>query len=383
MTEACGHKDFDSLILNTLLINGEVFIRVHKRGKYGVQFELIDSKVIDYTKIRESSPTMNGIVNGVEIDSNYRPVCYWIRKGNLTSYLVGVEECIPASNIIHIYRREFPEQTRGIPPLNAVINDIKNLEEYKTAELTAAKVAACTAVFFERNSNPQYGSPLNQGGKGSTYVHEISPGTATYAPDGYTVKTMTPTHPNTNYSAFAKAVLKPIASSLGISYAKMTKDYEAVNYSSLREGTLDEAAFYSEWQEFLIENWKEIEFALFIKALALQSDLIKPTMIDKVLRQHTWITQRRQYFDPAKDLVATERELKLGLKSPLAIIEEDGRDPEEVMKSWKLYEDMCKRYDLNFNVSGEKEVAISEEVSEDDDYDDPNVQDEELNKARD
>ena len=48
-----GHRDFDALILNTLLVNGEVFIRIHKdSSKYGIKFELIDSKVIDYTKIR-------------------------------------------------------------------------------------------------------------------------------------------------------------------------------------------------------------------------------------------------------------------------------------------------------------------------------------------
>jgi len=375
-----GHKDFDALILNTLLVNGEVFIRVHHKGKFGIQFELIDSKVIDYTKYRESTPTQNGIVNGVEIDANYRPVAYWIRKGNTTTYLVGKEEKIPASEVIHIYKREFPEQTRGIPPFNAVLGDIKNLEEYKVAEITAAKVGACTAVFFERNTNPQYGDPLNDGGKGKTYVQPISPGTATYAPEGFNVKTLTPTHPNVNYASFQKAVLKPAASSLGISYAKLTKDYEAVNYSSLREGTLDEAAFYQEWQDFLIENWKEIEFELFIKTLILKTDIIKPRMIDALLRQHTWITQKRAYFDPAKDLVATERELKLGLKSPLAIIEEDGRDPDEVMKQWALYDNMCKKYGLSFNVRGEKEETIN---FEDQNFNDESIQQEQLNHARD
>lgn len=322
----------------------------------------------------------NGIVNGVEIDKNYRPVCYWIRKGNTTSYLIGKEEKIPASEIIHIYKREYPEQTRGVPPFNAVLSDIKALEQYKVAEIQAAEIAACFGVYFERNNMPQYGDPINDGGKGKSYVQPIAPGTATYAPAGYTVKPIAPNHPNTNFSAFQKAVLKPLASSLGISYAKLTKDYEAVNYSSLREGTLDEAAFYQEWQDFLIENWKEVEFELFIKALTLKFDIIKPSMIDKLLRQHTWITQKRSYFDPAKDLVATERELKLGLKSPLAIIEEDGRDPDEVMKSWKLYEDMCTKYGLSFNVKDEKEEQVN---FEDQDFNDEVTQDDALNHVRD
>lgn len=76
-----SHNDFDALILRTLLIDGEVFIRIHREVKnpYGLSFELIDSASIDYTKIRESSQGQNAIVLGVEVDKYYKPVAYYVK----------------------------------------------------------------------------------------------------------------------------------------------------------------------------------------------------------------------------------------------------------------------------------------------------------------
>lgn len=41
-----GHHEFDKLILRTLLIDGEVFIKIHdnSKNKFGLSFEMIDAK---------------------------------------------------------------------------------------------------------------------------------------------------------------------------------------------------------------------------------------------------------------------------------------------------------------------------------------------------
>ena len=76
-----GHVEFDALILRTLIIDGEVFIRIHKEAKnpYGLSFELIDAASIDYTKVREAAKGVNAIVLGVEVDKYYKPVAYYYR----------------------------------------------------------------------------------------------------------------------------------------------------------------------------------------------------------------------------------------------------------------------------------------------------------------
>ena len=53
-----GHLDFDALILRTLLVDGEVFIRIHKEVKnpYGLTFELIDAASVEEPAPVEAEP---------------------------------------------------------------------------------------------------------------------------------------------------------------------------------------------------------------------------------------------------------------------------------------------------------------------------------------
>lgn len=59
-----GDLDLDSLILRTLIIDGEVFIRIDRDAKnpYGLSFELIDSLQIDWTKNQQATKYQNAIV---------------------------------------------------------------------------------------------------------------------------------------------------------------------------------------------------------------------------------------------------------------------------------------------------------------------------------
>jgi capsid protein len=77
---------------------------------------------------------------------------------------------------------------------------------------------------------------------------------------------MTPTHPNANFANFVKAIVRRIASACGVSYNRLSHDYESVNYSSLREASLDEAKTYANLQRFLIDNWKNIQYEIFLRS---------------------------------------------------------------------------------------------------------------------
>lgn len=153
-----GHNDFDALILRTLLIDGEAFIRIHhpQSNPYALSFELIDSVRLDYTK-RGDFSNGRAKVLGIEIDERYRPVKYYIRQGTVDVYQAGREEEVSASEIIHIYKKEFPQQVRGIPPFNACILPLKNIDDYTEAEILAAKAGSCIATYYE---------PTGQGVKG-------------------------------------------------------------------------------------------------------------------------------------------------------------------------------------------------------------------------
>lgn len=302
--------------------------------------------------------------------------------GNSTSYQVGVSERIPADQMIHLFKKEFPQQVRGLPPLNAVLDDIKQIQDYRIAELMAAKSAACLGIFYERNGQSVAGDFMSEDeedDKGE-FVQSLAPGMASISPAGYTVKSLTPSHPTNGYGEFNKSILKQIGSSLGVSYSKLLKDYSDVNYSSLREATIDEADFFAEYQAFLINNWKELQFRLFVESIAIDSDIIKASQVKELLKYHTWICQKRPYFDISKEILAIERQMKLGLKTPIQFMEENGQDPDETLKSWALWYSLCKKYQLNFKDEDEDNDKLTHE---DQDYNDENTQTDELETKRD
>lgn len=180
-----GDKDLDALILRTLIIDGEVFIRVYKNAKnpFGISFKILDSLQIDRNKNREANSMQNAIVAGVEIDNDYRPVKYYFKEGNVRNYEVGGTEEIPAEEIIHIYKQEFPEQVRGFPEICASLDSLKQLDDYAVAELFAAKIAACQNVFYERNgSTAGDWMDQEQGDEQGEFVSAMSPGESSIVP---------------------------------------------------------------------------------------------------------------------------------------------------------------------------------------------------------
>ena len=195
--------DFDTLLFRTLLVDGQAFIQIIKDADspYGVQFKLIDSLAIDSNLLQIMTETQNGIYNGVEVDHNYKVVRYWLRECYNGNYESGKLYALPADEVIHLYRPEFIDQVRGYSPIVASYDSLKQLDDFAVAELIAAKIASCQGIFYERTSNSQKGDFLSEGemideGK---FLRQLSPGIASVVPEGYSIKTLTPNHPNSNY----------------------------------------------------------------------------------------------------------------------------------------------------------------------------------------
>ncbi len=298
---------------------------------------------------------------GVEIDEVNKPVKYYFREASIDNYQVGKLIEIPADEIIHIYKHEFVGQTRGFGDIVASIDSLKQLDDYAIAELFAAKVAACQGIFYERNNSATAGDILDANSAEEdtgVFLSELSPGEASIVPQGYTVKSVSPTHPNTNFSGFVKAIVRRIASSVGVSYNRLAHDYEAVNYSSLREASLDEAKTYADIQRFMIENWKQKQYALWLKSYIINcnSSKLKPSKFKSYL-DFTFIPRKDDLFDAAKDIIAVERRLKLGLTNPIMEIEARGYDVTDVLDGWTKWNQMLAERNLSFDNS-EKQMPL-------------------------
>ena len=276
--------DFDTLLFRTLLVDGEAFIQVIKDNEspFGVKFKLIDSLAVDTEYLQIMTETQNGIYNGVEVDHDYKVVRYWLRECYNGNYQSGKLYALPADEVIHLYVPQFIDQVRGYSPIVASYDSLKQLDDFAVAELIAAKIASCQGIFYERNGNSQKGDFLSEGEiiDEGRFLRELSPGMASVVPEGYSIKTLTPNHPSSNYDGFTKAITKRVAAAMGSNYNSLNGDLQSVNYSSLRSASIGEGAFFKGWQRFMIENWKNVEFELFLKNYIINkaSSKLKPSM---------------------------------------------------------------------------------------------------------
>lgn len=366
-----GDIDLDILILRTLIIDGEVFIRIDKNAKneYGISFQILDSLTIDTMKNQLATPTQNAIVMGVQIDKYNRPIQYWIRDNNGENYNTGELYTVPADEIIHIYKQEFVGQTRGFGDIVASIDSLKQLDDFAIAELIAAKISACQGIFYERTGDTA-GDFMDQSNQAveedeGSFLQQIQPGMASIVPQGYSVKSVTPTHPNTNFAGFVKAIVRRIASACGISYNRLSHDYESVNYSSLRQAALDEAKTYATLQRFIIDNWKNVEYELFLRSYIINFPQTKlmPVRFKDYLDYH-FISRKDAMFDEAKQIIAVERRLAMGLSNPIIELEARGYDPQEILEGWKIWSMLCQKHGIHFEYGVKTPLDIVAQINE-------------------
>ena len=363
--ERTGGRDFDILVLRTLVIDGEVFIRkvYDSNSKFGTRYELIDTLDIDFLYNVNECGDGTRIVCGIKIDRKGKPISYFIRTSNTDYYQTGERVEVKADEIIHIYRKFFAGQVRGYTPLSATILNLNQLESYKEAEIIAARMQACNMAFYTKTSSSSggdgFGDDENIDVNGD-WVSEMSPAQIAFAPDGYDVKQLNNNHPNSNFGQFVKSVLRGISNSLGTSYNKSTSDYESVNYSSLREAALEDRASWQELQQFIIENWKDVQFAEFLKNVLLNDLTSLPFSKFKKFSAHKFFGRAWDWVAPQQDLNAIKLKLALKLTDPITEIEKLGRTADDVLNRWELWNKKLEERGLS-----QSEIDVTKLIEDD------------------
>lgn len=358
--EQSNGLDFDRQVLFNYLVDGEVFIKKVKdnKSKYGIRFQIIDSLDVDILYSFQGVQNGYRICTGIKVDEHCRPVSYFIRKNkSLDYYIVGQRVEVPASEIIHVYKKQFANQVRGYTPFAPVLLSLNSLDEYKRAEIDASILNAAFMGIWEKQT--QSADAYSQYSEDQVDEHgdvavQLESNVFRYAPDGFKLNQIASNHPNSNVGGFYKAMLKGISGALGMSYNKISSDYQSTSYSSLRQSNMQDEVTVKELQQFLIDKWKQHEYAEFLKYLLL-SDLtnLPYTRIDKFMA-HTFQGRNFEYLDPAKEMQAIQLRLALGLSSPIEEIHNLGKDPYDILDAWAKWNDMLK--DRNLKIANTLEM---------------------------
>lgn len=369
--------DAQKLFIESLSRDGEVLVRHittnNPLDPYKIQF--LDA---DYLDEEENQVMKNGeeIIMGVKLDPNGKPKSYMLFKDHPHNQYFGnynrehIE--LPADQLIHAYVPERAEQTRGVPFMTTALSRLKMLDGYEEAELVAARVGASKMGFFTSQSGDQYtGDDLEDD---YTPIMNAEAGTFEQLPDGMDFKSFDPQHPASGFDNFHKSVLRGIASGLGVSYVSLANNLEGVNYSSIRQGTLEERDNFRIMQRFMIEHFIQPVFDKWLlQTMSFKDDfLLPPDKYNKFANNIVYIPRSWGWIDPVKEVKANVDGLNAGVVTMQDVQANYGRDVEELFEQHQREEELAKQYDIQtaYQPFGAMKMPVDAVVQDDGEADD-------------
>ena len=343
--------DCQKIFVESLCRDGEVLIRKIKdsNSPFGFQLQFLEADHLDENKNDVYKATGNKVKMGVEVDKYDRPVAYHLYKDHPYDrvYLSQAQHIrVPADEIIHAYLPTRAEQTRGVSLVATAMANVKMLNGYLEAEIVAARVGASKMGFF---TSPDGDGYVGDGEYEDTFnpTMNAQAGVFEQLPAGMDFREFNPNHPNSAFESFTTSVLRSIASGLNISYHSLSNDLTSVNYSSIRQGALEDRSMYQIYQQFVIEHFVNPVFQSWLE-MAISTGYINLPMgkFDKFARSVNYIPRSFAWIDPLKEMQANVIGLQNGTLTYSDISASYGRDTEELFEQHQKEIELAKQYDI-------------------------------------
>lgn len=363
-------RDFCSLAVRAVKRDGEFFCQIVKNRayKHGLALHPIEADRIDIDK-NELMPNGRRVRMGVELDEFDRPIAYWLLNYHPGDYdfMMNKPEKkytrVPAENMIHVFKKLRAGQTRGTTSFAPAIFAMKMLDGYREAEITAARAAAAK---FAVLSSPDAEGLVDQYDGDVPEVNYDS-GTVQVLPPGYKMDLLDPTHPTSAFADFNKAVLRGIASGLGLSYESLSNDLEGTSYSSIRQGALLERDNFKRDQQFFIDHLIDRVFRMWME-WTMSTGEYGITNFNKFSRDIQWRGRGFSWVDPKKEIEAAVIGLNNGILSMQDVANNYGRDVEETFAQIQRDKQAAQEYGIEtaFEPFGAQKSQIEPTVEGDD-----------------
>lgn len=345
--DATGINDFygmQQLALVSWLTSGDVlalvkFAKRETMRPYGLRLHLIEAD-------RCRCPIQNGtfqsttsaklesgnyVYDGVEVDQSGAIVAYHIANTypNETTTKKTEFARVPAygdktglPNVLHVMDSERPEQYRGVPYLSQVMEPLLQLRRYTEAEIMAALVQSFFTAFikteggsadmpFNEVPEPEYDKDPN--------AYEMGPGTINMLEPGEDVSFGAPTHPQTGFDAFVRAMCEQVGAALEIPCDLLLKAFNA-SYSASRGALLEAWKAFRMRRTWLTNDFCRPAYELFMtEAVALGRINAPGFFTDPLMRQaylgSEWIGPSAGQLDPTKEVQAAVMAIDNGLST--------------------------------------------------------------------
>lgn len=359
-------KDIANAAIESVARDGEVLIRKIKGydNQFNFALQIIEADHLD-TLHNENLQNGNTIRLGIEKNAWGKPIAYWLwskHPGEASTTINQTQKRIriPAEEIIHMYLKERPTQSRGVPWAHTAIIRLRQLGAYEEAAIVNARIGASKMQTIIMGEGHEYTGDATDpyGNK----IDEVEPGMRELMPAGTQLHDFQPAYPSGDFGPFNKAMLRGISSGIGCSYNSIANDLEGVNFSSLRSGLLEERDSWKVVQLWFIEFFLDEVVRDWADMAILSGQLpLAYSDIDIIINEDTpkWQGRRWEWVDPEKDINARITELKAGLTTRTRIAAEKGEDFEEILEELAEEQKMIDASGLQFNLDGGKPAEIA------------------------
>jgi len=338
-------SEMERAIVRAVVTDGEVFVRkiAEPFGDSRVAFalELMESDRLDF-ELNATAPNGNEIRMGVERDKWGRPVAYHFDitnpadagfPGHTTN---PQKKRIPASEIIHLFVAEQPNQSRGVPWFVTAILRMHHLAGFTEAEVIAARAEACRMGFI---TSPEDMAGADGEDADGSLVSSFEPGRIERLLPGESYTEAKPARPGGTFEPFVKSMLRSMAAGIGVTYASLSRDYSEVNYSSGRLELLDERDNWRVLQNWLIERFHSAIFPDWLEMAVMSGELTLPDYENnpELYRAVRWVPRGWSWVDPQKEIASYQAAVRCGFMTQADVIAASGGDFEAVVEG-RAYE---------------------------------------------
>lgn len=318
----------------------------------------IDESIFSYTNKTNDG---NRIINGIEVDKYNRHVAYYIKQMSPDGLINYESKRIDAKNVIYLNRLKRPSQVREISELATTATRIRDINEFAESVSVKERILACLTVFIKKN-NPGNGHGRqvpeniitnqeneNQRKLGSGVITELAP--------GEDAQVINPNGQASNAKEFVMFQQRLAGAGQGLSYESTSRDYSQTNYSSARQGLLEDWKTYEFWQLIMIQKFLDEVYEEFIVSAVLSGKIqIKFNEFfnnkEKYLK-HEWIASGWSWIDPLKEAKANEIALATGQATLEEILAGQGKDWKAVLAQRAKELEEMKKLGLDFTQSSD------------------------------
>lgn len=308
---------------------GILFVkRYTKEGFVPFKLQMIEVDELDIGTMNPKTAG-NKVVGGIEYNSFNRPVGYFIHQYDIDGYGMREPIYIEAKDVIFYFTKKRPTQLREMSDMAATIPRIRDVNEFMMAVSVKERIEACLSVFIKRGvPTTGIGRPNGSSTDRTSYEGKLlSPGMIKELNAGDEIQVVNPAGQGADATSFTKLQQRLIGAGQGISYEATSRDMSEANYSSARQGMIEDDQTYGEEKELLIEVLDEI-YETFVISAVLCGAISIPRFWEEKERYlaHDWTQEPRPWIDPQKESNANKTALQTGQKTFKQIAAESGRD---------------------------------------------------------